>query len=61
MIEWVKKTAIDVGTAAKIAAKDAMSTQAPIGKTVAGVLILEGVIVVAFLVTHKVKVITVLG
>ena len=46
---------------AKNTAKNAANTPAPIGKTVAVVLIIEGVIIVTYLTTHKVKFITVFG
>lgn len=61
MIDWIRKTAVDVGSAAKVKAVEAMNTPAPIGKVIAAVLIIEGVIVVTYLATHKVKVITVFG
>jgi len=61
MLEWMKKTASDFGTMAKDTAKNAANTQAPIGKTVAVVLVIEGVVILTFLATHKIKVITVLG
>jgi hypothetical protein len=61
MYDWVKKTVVTFGTMVKDTAKNAANTPAPIGKTVAVVLVVEGVVIVTFLVTHKVKFITVLG
>jgi len=61
MIDWLRKTANDFGTMAVKTAKNVAGTPAPIGKTIATVLVIEGVIVVVFLASHKVKFITVLG
>ena len=61
MIDWMRSTAGNVGRAVKSTAVAVANTPAPIGKTVATVLIIEGVVVVVFLATHKVKFITVLG
>lgn len=57
MVNWLRKTVADLGNMAK----DTANIPAPIGKTVATVLVVEGIVVVTFLLTHKVKVITVLG
>jgi hypothetical protein len=57
MIDWLVKTVEDFGKLAKNVA----NTPAPIGKTITGVLVTEGLIIGVFLLTHKVKIITVLG